>query len=171
MSYLWLAATIGIGVLQALQVVFLGAMNRARGPAEATFVSIFGSLLGVSCILLAQTLTDRGPELPPVFTSPWTMGGIGLGGGVLLATTVAGLPPYFALTGLLSIPYLLAASWLGPRLGVALFMSAIIAGQLIGGLTLDHLGAFGATPRPVDAVRLLGVAALIIGVALIRGRR
>jgi transporter family-2 protein len=71
---------------------------------------------------------------------------------------------------MLAGPYLFAASFLAPRLGVGPFMAAIIAGQLVAGVALDHVGAFGAAPRPVDLPRLLGIVALIAGVILIRGR-
>jgi transporter family-2 protein len=74
-------------------------------------------------------------------------------------------------TGLLAMPYLLAASYLAPRIGVGLFLAALIAGQLGGGVILDHLGAFGAETRPIDAIRVIGVAALIAGVVLVRGFR
>jgi transporter family-2 protein len=69
------------------------------------------------------------------------------------------------------VPYLLAASYLAPKIGVGLFLGALITGQLAGGVLLDHLGAFGAAARPVDAVRVLGIAALLAGVVLVRGFR
>jgi transporter family-2 protein len=98
-------------------------------------------------------------------------GTIALVASVILAFATKGIPAYLGLTGLLAVPYLLAASFLSPRIGVGLFLAAIIAGQLLGGVVLDHVGAFGASPRPVDLPRLLGIAALIAGVVLIRGRR
>ena len=72
----------------------------------------------------------------------------------------------YALTGVLAVPYLLAASYLAPKIGVGLFLGALITGQLAGGVVLDHLGAFGAAVRPVDAIRVLGIAALLAGVVL-----
>ena len=69
------------------------------------------------------------------------------------------------------MPYLLAAAYLAPKIGVGLFLAALIAGQLGGGVLLDHLGAFGAAARPVDAVRVLGIGALLAGVVLVRGFR
>jgi transporter family-2 protein len=90
---------------------------------------------------------------------------------VALVLASRGLPAYLALTGFLPVPYLLAASFIGPRIGLGVFLGAIIAGQLIGGIALDHVGAFGAVPRRIDAIRLLGAIVLAIGVILIRGRR
>jgi transporter family-2 protein len=70
-----------------------------------------------------------------------------------------------------AVPFLLSASFLAPRIGIGLFLAAFVAGQIGGGVLLDHLGVFGATVRPVDAPRLLGIAALLVGVVLVRGFR
>jgi bacterial/archaeal transporter family-2 protein len=82
-----------------------------------------------------------------------------------------GLPVGYAATGLTAVPYLLAASYLAPKIGVGLFLAALIAGQLGGGVVLDHFGVLGASPHPVDVIRVLGVAALLTGVVLVRGFR
>jgi transporter family-2 protein len=74
-------------------------------------------------------------------------------------------------TGLTAVPYLLAASYLAPKIGVGLFLAALIAGQLSGGVVLDHFGVFGAATRPIDVVRVLGIVALLSGVVLVRGFR
>ena len=163
--------TIVLGCTQALQVSLLGAMNRLRGPTEASWVSIVGTLVGISATLAAQGFAGRSIALPGAIGSPLVPGTIALVASVILAFATKGIPAYLGLTGLLAVPYLLAASFLSPRIGVGLFLAAIIAGQLLGGVVLDHVGAFGAPPRPVDLPRLLGIAALIAGVVLIRGRR
>ena len=55
------------------------------------------------------------------------------------------------MTGLTAVPYLLAASYLAPKIGVGLFLAALIAGQLGGGVVLDHFGVLGTATRPIDA--------------------
>lgn len=167
----WIGVVVVLGMTQALQVSLLGAMNRARGPSEAAFVSILGTLTGLTLALAIRSLTGSRPSLPTPFDHPLTMGAIAIVVGTLLALALRGLPGGFAITGLLAMPYLLAASYLAPKIGVGLFLAALIAGQLGGGLILDHVGAFGGATRPVDAVRIVGVAALLLGVALIRGVR
>lgn len=166
-----IAATILIGGTQALQVALLGAMARGRGPFEAAWVSILGSLTGVSLALAARALVGERPLLPGPLASPLVAGAVALVAGAVLLFAVRGIPPAYATTGLLPVPYLIAASFLAPRLGVGLFLAAIVAGQLGGAVLLDHLGAFGAAPRPVDLARLLGIAALLAGVVLVRGLR
>ncbi len=167
----WIAVVVVLGLTQALQVSLLGAMNRARGPSEAAFVSILGTFVGLTLALAIRGFQGSRPALPAPFDHPAVSGTLAMVTGILLVLALRGLPGGFAVTGLLAMPYLLAASYLAPRIGVGLFLAALIAGQLGGGVILDHLGAFGAATRPIDAIRVIGVAALIAGVVLVRGFR
>jgi bacterial/archaeal transporter family-2 protein len=168
---IWIVIVISLGVTQALQVALLGVMNRARGPAEAAYVSILGTLAGLTLALAIRGLMGSRPVLPPPFDHPGLTGAVALISGTLLALVIRGLPVGYALTGLTAVPYLLAASYLAPRIGVGLFLGALIAGQLGGGVVLDHFGVLGTATRPVDTVRVIGVAALLAGVILVRGFR
>ena len=168
---IWIAITVLLGVGQALQVSLLGAVNRARGPSEAAYLSILGTVAGLSLVLTVRGMLSARPALPPPLDHPATTGAVALLTSVLLVAVVRGLPGAYAITGIIAVPYLIAASYLAPRIGVGLFLTALIAGQLGGGVALDHLGAFGAAARPVDAVRVAGIAALLAGVILVRGFR
>lgn len=168
---IWIAIVVILGITQALQVSLLGAMNRARGPAEAAFVSILGTFAGLTIALTIRGLQGQQPDLPEPFNQPAVTGLLALVTSVLLIMSLRGLPGGFVVTGLLAMPYLLAASYLAPRIGVGLFLAALITGQLGGGVLLDHVGALGGAQRPVDLVRILGVAALLLGVVLVRGIR
>lgn len=168
---IWIAVVVSLGVTQALQIALLGVMNRVRGPAEAAYVSILGTLAGLTLALAIRGLIGSRPVLPPPFDHPGVTGAVALTSGTLLALLMRGLPVGYALTGLTAVPYLLAASYLAPRIGVGLFLGALIAGQLGGGVVLDHFGILGTATRPVDAIRVLGVAALLAGVVLVRGFR
>jgi uncharacterized membrane protein YdcZ (DUF606 family) len=168
---IWIAVVVSLGVTQAIQVALLGAMNRARGPAEAAYVSILGTLVGLTLALTIRGSMGSRPALPEPLDHPAALGAVALASGGLLALALRGLPAGYAVTGLTAVPYLLAASYLAPRIGVGLFLAALIAGQLGGGVILDHFGVLGAATRPIDAVRVLGVAALLVGVVLVRGVR
>jgi uncharacterized membrane protein YdcZ (DUF606 family) len=170
-TWLLIGLTVSVGITAALQVAMLGAIARERGGFEATWVSMLASLAGMAGVLLVSALAGREPLLSRPFDRPGVYGFFAALMIVALILASRGLPPYLALTGLLPVPYLLAASFIGPRIGLGVFLGAIIAGQLIGGIALDHIGAFGAVPRRADAVRLLGALVLVIGVVLIRGRR
>lgn len=157
------------GMIAAFQVALIGGITRSRGPFEATWISMLASLAGTGMLLFALSLLGRKLELLPMMFT-WAFASV-----AQLMTTcliVAGrdLPVFYLPTGLTSNSYLLAASWASPRFGLAVLFAAIVSGQLIGSLTLDHVGAFGAASRPIDLQRILGTAALLAGVILISGR-
>lgn len=87
--------------------------------------------------------------------------------GAVLATR--GLPPYFAGTGLFGLAFIVGAASIAPRLGIALFLSATIAGQLVGAMALDAVGAFGGNVHAVTPLRVAGATMLLAGVAMVRG--
>ncbi|MGH2614959.1 MAG: DMT family transporter [Thermomicrobiales bacterium] len=168
---IWILVVVSLGVTQAVQIALLGAMNRARGPAEAAYVSILGTLVGISIALSVRALMGSRPALPEPLDHPAVTGTVAVVSGALLVLALRGLPAAYAVTGLTAVPYLLAASYLAPKIGVGLFLGALIAGQLGGGVVLDHFGVLGTATRPVDIARILGVAALLAGVVLVRGFR
>jgi len=167
---LYIGVAIGAGFISATQVGLIGVITRSRGPFEATWVSMLGSLSGMALLLGLLTFAGRRPDFASPFDGPWVYVGLATIMTTSLLVVGQGLPGYVLLTGLTSIPYLLVASWVGPKIGIAVFFAAIVTGQLTGSVLLDHFGAFGTTPRPVDLARGAGVLALLAGVVLIRGR-
>jgi transporter family-2 protein len=168
-GYMALALLMGVGF--ATQVTMLSAMGKLRGPLEATWLSLVGTVAGFTLIMALKAALGAVPVLPRPFARPLVfvvVAAFAVVGAVLL---VKGIAPYFAFTGLLAIPLLVSASFLGPRIGVGLYLSSVIAGQLIGSAALDHIGAFGTTVHRIDAMRVAGIGALLIGVVLIRGVR
>lgn len=169
----WIAVGLAIlvGMVSTLQVAMLAAMGRGRGPAEGVWVSMLGTLTGLAILVLLSELRllRGGPTLAKPFDRPLVLVSVIAIAGMLLTLAVQGNAPGFAMTGLLALPFLFGATVLGPRLGIGLFLGAVIAGQLIAGVVFDHYGFFGAPPHPIDLTRVIGVAALLIGVALIRG--
>jgi transporter family-2 protein len=167
----WIAVVVALGIAQAMQVALLGAMSRARGPAEAAFVSVLGTVAGLALALSLRGLLGSRILLPEPFDHPILVGAVAVAAGALLAFVLRGLSPVYALTGMGAVPFLLSASFLAPRIGIGLFLAAFVAGQIGGGVLLDHIGAFGTATRAVDAPRLIGVVALLAGVVLVRGLR
>lgn len=167
----WIVVVVALGVAQALQVALLGAISRARGPAEAAFISVLGTVAGLALALSLRGTFGSPIVLPDPFDHPAVVGVVAVTAAALLALVLRGLPAGYAVTGMGAVPFLLSASFLAPRIGIGLFLAAFVAGQIGGGVLLDHVGAFGSTVRSVDAPRLLGVAALLVGVVLVRGVR
>ena len=77
-------------------------------------------------------------------------------------------PPVAWIGGLLGAFFITATIILLPRIGVAMTISLIIAGQMLTALIMDHFGLLGLEVRQVTPLRLLGVALVTGGVILIR---
>ncbi len=164
---LLIAVLIGVGA--AVQTSMLGSVGRLRGPSEATWLSILATATAVALILAVRGLRGESLALPAPLDRPVVFIAAAILAGLALFLTVRGLPPYYAITGLFGLAFIIGAATLAPRIGVALFLSATIAGQLVGAVLMDQIGAFGNTAQPVTPLRLAGVALLLTGVVLVRG--
>lgn len=78
------------------------------------------------------------------------------------------LPWYYWTGGLLGVVYVAGIIILAPRLGVALTFGLTVAAQMAFSVVLDHYGWLGVPVNPINWLRVLGVAMIIGGVALIR---
>jgi transporter family-2 protein len=165
--YILLAISAGLG--SAMQTALLGSLSRERGTFEASFISALASVGGLAFVLGLRT-RESSPSLPSPFDTILPFAGIALISALSLFFAVRGVPSYLAITGLFGFYYLFCASLVAPRVGIALFTASITAGTMIGAIMLDHYGAFGATVQRLDGLKVLGVAALLFGVFLIRGR-
>ena len=64
--------------------------------------------------------------------------------------------------------YVVATIVAAPRLGAATVVAVIVAGQSLASVVVDHYGWIGFEPRHVSAGRLVGMALVGSGVALVR---
>ena len=62
----------------------------------------------------------------------------------------------------------LAGATLTPKLGAAAFIAAVVGGQLICSLALDHFGLINLPQQSFTASRLLGSLMVFAGVLLVR---
>ena len=81
-----------------------------------------------------------------------------------------GVPLWGWTGGLLGAVYIAASVVLAPRLGAAVLIASIVAGQLAAALVLDHFGLLGFAKHSVTPTRLAGAAFLFAGVYLIQRR-
>jgi uncharacterized membrane protein YdcZ (DUF606 family) len=168
-AYVSMALAIGLG--SALQVGMLASLGRERGSFEATWMNAWPSLIGLSVLFMVRTLADNPPSLPsPLdgFAPYIAVLAVTLG---ILVFSMQGLPAYLGFVGVFGFAYVMAASFLAPKLGIALFYSAASAGTLAGGVALDHFGAFGSAAHHITVVRVIGLAALLFGILLVRSGR
>ncbi|MEP6687682.1 MAG: DMT family transporter [Gemmatimonadales bacterium] len=70
--------------------------------------------------------------------------------------------------GLLGAAYIVGTVVLAPRLGAATLIAALVAGQMIASLIVDHYGWVGFAEHAISPVRLAGAALIVAGVVLVR---
>lgn len=80
----------------------------------------------------------------------------------------ARVPPWGWIGGLLGAFYVAIAILATPRLGVAVTLGLVVAGQMLASVVLDHFGWLGLARQPVSLFRVLGIALIIGGVVLVR---
>lgn len=138
-----LTVVIGLigGVAVGTQTPIASAMaQRVGGSAGSFIVHLSGTV--ASLILL---ISRRGENIEQWRELPWYMLCCG-GFGVVLLLTV---------------------SYTMPKLGAVSAITLIIVGQLVAGVVIDYLGAFGSVPRDLDVIKVLGLSLLFIGTFLI----
>lgn len=147
------AAWLGLALLAGAVLPAQGAVNaelRAQLDAPAT-VGAFSFLVatGAMALLLAGSVALAGaspPHAAPLRRVPW-WGWLG---------------------GLCGASYVTSVFLLIPEIGTAATIALTVAGQQVASLLVDRYGLFRLPRRRLSAVRLAGVATLLMGVALIQ---
>lgn len=84
-------------------------------------------------------------------------------------TQVISLPLFVLLGGGIIGAYVVFISLIAaPILGVTTLFAALLAGQLVISVILDHYGILGLNSQKIDIQRLIGIFLLIAGVYFIR---
>ncbi len=128
------------GVAVGLQSPMASMITQRLGVFESIFIVHVGGAL----IALLPLLFYGGGKLVQWRSVPWYTLGAGIFGLVVIG----------------------AISYMIPRVGVAASIITVVAGQLLVGTILDHFGWLGATARPLDLTRALGLAIVFVGVWL-----
>ncbi len=118
-------------------------MGAVGSPVNAAFVSF---AIGTAALGIVAVILQARPDVAATRALPW----------------------YIWIGGLYGAIFVVAAAWGVPRLGVALTITLMVAGQLLVGLILDHFGAFGAPQHPISLGRAAGVALVLAGVLMVR---
>jgi transporter family-2 protein len=139
-----LASALVGGALAALQTPTNAMVARAvNSPLNAALVSF---AVGTAALAVIAFAVGERPNLAGVRALPW----------------------YAWLGGLYGAFFVTAAAFAAPRIGVAVFVAVLVAGQLLMALLLDHLGAYGLERQPITAARVGGVLLILSGVLLVR---
>lgn len=131
------------GVLMAIQGSLNTSLSKVIGLLEATFVVQFTGTIVVVLLLFGLHLGKGNLGLwQEVPWYSWLGGAVGV-----------------------AIIYLVAASI--PSVGVANATTAIIVGQVLTAILIDHWGAFGLEQAAFSSKQLAGLALLAIGARLL----
>ncbi len=145
MLWVYLLMTVLAGAMLPLQAGVNAQL--ARWTNHTIVAGLISFTIG-TVAMIAATLVLR-PAWPPI---------------VQLAQA-----PWWSWLGGLLGAYFIAASIIAvPKLGAALFVAIVVAGQTLVAMTLDHYGLLGYDVRPLSAGRLAGLILLLAGVWLIR---
>lgn len=137
------------------------------------FIILIGLLGGMAIGVqapLASMLTQRLGVLESIFI-------VHIGGAIaaLLPLLILGggkiqqwrsVPWYALAAGAFGLIVISAMSVMIPRIGVANALITVLAGQLVIGTVLDQFGWLGASARPLDPMRILGLVVVLAGVWL-----
>ncbi len=129
------------GVAVTLQAQFMGLLDRSLGTLTGVFITYAGGGLVITLLLAAL----RGGNLRNWQSVPW----------------------YAYSAGVLGLMIVGSIGYVVPRLGIAKGFTLIVASQFLIAALIDHFGFFGATVRPLDMTRSLGLCFMLLGVWLV----
>jgi bacterial/archaeal transporter family-2 protein len=147
MRFLYILVMAVGGLCISLQGPVNGRLRLAlESPVFAAAISFLAGSLVLLCIMATGAF-----------------GGIGTG-----LRGLQSVPFWAYLGGVLGTVYVLGAIVAIPSVGVVVAICAAILGQMTGSFLTDTFGWFGVNKVPVDPLRLLGVALLVVGVLLVQ---
>lgn len=140
---------------------------------------IFLAMLGGAVTPLQAGVNARlGRELGAAWFGTWANFVVGAIAATIIAVVIrvpmptgaalAGAPWWAWLGGLCGVTLVFSATTSVPHLGYAGLVLAIVAGQVLASLALDHWGVLAAAPKPISLNRLLGVGLVIAGMVLVQ---
>jgi transporter family-2 protein len=145
--------------LSAMAPVALALVAGAILPFQAASNAMVGRTLGHP---LWGALTSLAVSMLVVVPSLWAW----RAPSPALAQAAAG-PWWLWIGGVLGAIYVASAAAVTPRLGAGGFLVCVVAGQIVVSVLVDHFGLMGLGARPVNWVRLAGVALILGGVFLV----
>jgi transporter family-2 protein len=138
-----------------LAVVIAGGATALQAPTNARLAVAMASPVNAAFVSFAVGTLALGVLAAVLHTKPDF-------------AAVRSLPAWAWMGGLYGCIFVITAAWGVPRLGAALTITLMVAGQLLLSLALDHFGALGVPRHPIGIGRLAGVALVFIGVLMVR---
>jgi transporter family-2 protein len=147
-SWVYLGLAVVTGMLLPLQPAINKQLRDHVGsPWLAALVSFtVGTLLLMLAVLVLVVMRDGLPAAAEVRAAPWWAWVGGAIGAVFVTASIV----------------------LVPQLGVVLLVGAVLFGQLLSSVIIDHFGLVGMRQQQVNWGRVAGVLLLLAGVVLIQ---
>ena len=140
------ALALGVGMLLPLQAAMNANMNKHMG--HPLWAGVWNFVVGLAILLVIAAVMGAKPNGPgAIFSSAplWAVWGGACGASLVVVALLS-----------------------APRLGAALLMACLVAGQLLSSLMFDHMGWLGYAQRPLSLGRIGGAVLLGLGVWMIR---
>ncbi|RZJ17754.1 MAG: DMT family transporter [Brevundimonas sp.] len=142
-------------LLSLIAVVLAGGATALQAPTNARLATAVSSPVNAAFISFAVGTVALGLLALALQTRPDVV-------------AAKALPWWTWIGGLYGCVFVVAAAWGVPKLGVALTITLMVAGQLLASLLLDHFGAMGVPRQPINWSKVAGVALVIAGALLVR---
>jgi len=135
-----------LALLAGAFIPLIGILNGRVGRAlgEPFYASVM--LFGVAIILALVVSVIFGKAAPSV-------------------QNLQTLRPMDYTAGFIVAFYVISATVLAGKIGVANFIVMAVSGQIMFSLMIDHFGLFGAPVKPINMTQLVGAVLLLIGLA------
>jgi transporter family-2 protein len=135
------ALAVIVGALIPVQAATNAAMSRVIGSVPITSLALFA----IGFVVVAAWMIVMREPLPAI-------------------NTLRHVPLYGYLGGFIVASYVIAITFLAPRLGVGNSIRLVVTGQIVAAVIIDHVGAFGAVVQRLTIGRTIGVVLMIVGV-------
>lgn len=141
-----MSAAVVVGAGLAAQAGINAQLRLATG--SALWASILSSASTVILLVAAQLLVRDPLQVGNLSRYPW----------------------WIWIGGFMGAAYVFGVVFLTRYLGVAALFIAIVVGQLLAGLLIDHFGWFNVPVQRITVTRFAGAMLLLAGMGLIRWR-
>ena len=144
-------------IIFILLAILAGGMLPIQGVVNSQLGRVLDNV--VLATLISFTVGSLTLLLVFLFRNNWSAGASLQG--------LRDVPPVLYIGGVLGAVYVTAVAALIPKIGVANTMIAVILGQVLLSLLLDHLGVLGIEIREISWSRVLGAGLVVFGLVLV----
>ena len=145
MKSFFLIFAFSAGVLLPIQIGMNAGVGKISGSAIwAAAISFFIGTIGLFVLFFLQR-------------TPWPE-----------MHQIKAIPVWMWAAGLLGAYYVTATIVSAPKIGAALLVSLVVAGQMLAALVLDHYGLIGFPEHSINFFRVLGALLVVMGVVMVR---